>query len=148
MSRRLDQALPELLEKAIARSMRAVVTAGSPERLQHLDDCLWTYDAGSFLAHGRDGDDFPALHPIWLSCDGHNPNQANLLMVTDGVVPPDIGNYTLCCDLFDGRDDDAVAAARNRWRQHRDNGYVLSYWQQDEGGRWHLKAEHKPEGSS
>jgi len=147
MGHRLDQALPALLEKAIARDMRAVVTASSVERLRLLDDALWVYQADSFLAHGQDGDDFPSLHPIWLSCAGNNPNNANLLMITDGVVPPDMASFMLCCDLFDGRDDHAVAAARERWRQCRDAGHNLSYWQQDDSGRWLLKAEYKPEDS-
>jgi hypothetical protein len=33
----LDQALPELLEKTLARGWRALVRGGSPERLEHLD---------------------------------------------------------------------------------------------------------------
>jgi len=149
MSRRLDQALPELLEKALARGMRAIVTADSEMRLQYLDDLLWTYDPASFLAHGRAGGAYDAAQPVLLSCDtdvGHGCDPGrDLLMVTEGAMPDDLTGFALCCDLFDGRDDAAVAAARGRWKKCRDAGYALSCWQQDEVGRWHLKSEHKPQ---
>src|SRR5690242_19550619 len=38
-----ERALPRLLERALADGHRIVVMAGSPERVQHLDDLLWTY---------------------------------------------------------------------------------------------------------
>ena len=41
----LDQALPKLLERVLERGMTAVVLAGSTERVDHLNDVLWTYDA-------------------------------------------------------------------------------------------------------
>ena len=42
-------------------------------------------------------------------------------------------------DLFDGNDETAVAAARDRWRAAKADGHTLAYWQQDAGG-WERKA--------
>ncbi len=41
--------------------------------------------------------------------------------------------------LFDGNDEEAVAAARDRWRAVKAAGYEATYWQQDEDGRWQRK---------
>ena len=53
----LDRVLPGLLEKTLERGWRAVVQAGSRERVEALDTLLWTYADDSFLPHGtaRDG---------------------------------------------------------------------------------------------
>ena len=53
----LERALPRLLERARAQGYRIVVRAASPERVEHLNALLWTYDEASFLPHGsaRDG---------------------------------------------------------------------------------------------
>ncbi len=53
----LERALPSILERALAAGHRIVVMAGSPERVEHLNDLLWTYSEASFLPHGsaRDG---------------------------------------------------------------------------------------------
>ena len=43
--------------------------------------------------------------------------------------------------MFDGHDDEAVSAARQRWKAHKDSGHALTYWQQTERGGWEKKAE-------
>ncbi|HLO75488.1 MAG TPA: DNA polymerase III subunit chi, partial [Magnetospirillum sp.] len=58
----------------------------------------------------------------------------------DGVTPADMGAYARCLDLFDGRDDDAVQAARQRWKSWKADGHELVYYQQTERGGWEEKA--------
>ena len=55
----LERVLPQLLEKVLAKGDRAVVMAGSEERVEALNTLLWTYAQQSFLPHGstRDGND-------------------------------------------------------------------------------------------
>jgi DNA polymerase-3 subunit chi len=38
--------------------------------------------------------------------------------------------------IFDGNDDDAVAAARAAWADSKARGFDVTYWQADEQGRW------------
>ncbi len=42
--------------------------------------------------------------------------------------------------LFDGDDEDAVAAARARWSEAKEKGLDATYWQPDAQGRWVKKA--------
>jgi DNA polymerase-3 subunit chi len=134
---RLDDVLPGLLEKARERGHRAVVQAGSVERVKALDTLLWTYRPESFLAHGAAG--AAEDQPIWLTAKEECPNGADLLILVDGAEA-DIAPYALCCEVFDGLDDEAVAAARRRWAVYKDAGHVLTYWQQGERGGWEKRA--------
>jgi len=43
--------------------------------------------------------------------------------------------------LFDGADAEAVERARRIWKDARGQGHEVSYWQQDERGRWQNKAQ-------
>ena len=138
LSTPLERALPRLLERARAQDLRIVVRAGSPERVEHLNSLLWTYDEASFLAHGAARDGNAASQPIWLSHVEENPNAATVLVLVDGVEAADLAAFARCLDLFDGNDEAAVAAARRRWRQARDAGHTLTYWQQTETG-WEKK---------
>ena len=63
-----------------------------------------------------------------------------MLVLTDGVSSPQVGAYARCLDMFDGRDADAVAAARERWKAMKAAGHALAYWQQNEAGGWEKKA--------
>ena len=55
----LEAALPQMLERTLARGQRAVVMAGSEERVEALNAHLWTYKERSFLPHGSVKDGFP-----------------------------------------------------------------------------------------
>jgi DNA polymerase III subunit chi len=138
LSTPLERALPRLLERARQQDLRIVIRAGSPERVEHLNSLLWTYDEASFLAHGSQRDGNAAEQPIFLSHKDENPNGATVLFLVDGVEAGDLGDFARCLDLFDGNDPDAVEAARNRWRTAQAAGHTLTYWQQTAGG-WEKK---------
>ncbi len=132
----LDQALPKLLERVLERGMTAVVLAGSTERVDHLNDVLWTYDAGSFLPHGAVADGSPDRQPVYLTTEEENPNAAAIICLVDGGQPEFLGTFQRVLDLFDGNDDSAVQAARERWKAAQAAGFDVTYWKQSEAGRW------------
>ena len=107
----LERSLPKLLERARTQGHRIVVRAATPERVEHLNAMLWTYEEGAFLPHGSARDGNAPTHPIWLTHFSENPNGASLLVLVDGVEAEDIGSYARCADLFDGNDPTAFAVA-------------------------------------
>lgn len=136
----LERALPKLLEKTLAAGKRAVVMAGSKERVEALNALLWTYDPPSWLPHGSARDGSPEDQPVWLTCDDENPNGAQFLFLTDGANSAHVGGFERCFDLFDGNSEEAVQAARQRWTACKDTGFDLAYWQQTDRGGWEQKA--------
>lgn len=136
----LEQVLPQLLERSLARGWRAIVRAGGAERLAALNTMLWTYRDDSFLPHGTKDDGTPQLEPVFLTLGDENPNAANVLFVVDGAEPGDIAPYERCVLMFDGRDDAALAAAREHWKTLKAEGHDATYWQQSPEGRWEKKA--------
>jgi DNA polymerase III subunit chi len=131
----LERALPRILERALAEGLRVVVMAGSSERVEHLDALLWTYDDASFLPHGSARDGQAERQPVWLTAADENPNAATMLVLVDGVSSARLADYARCCDIFDGNDEAAVQAARERWRQAKAAGHRLVYWEQVQG-KW------------
>jgi DNA polymerase-3 subunit chi len=136
-----EQVLPALLAKSLERGWRVVVQAGSEERIEALDAHLWTYKDDSFLPHGTDREPEAAQQPVLLSMADSNPNAANVRFLIDGVaLPPDAESYHRIVLVFDGDDDDAVAAARTQWSEAKNRGFEATYWQPDDSGRWVKKA--------
>jgi DNA polymerase-3 subunit chi len=137
----LEKALPQLLEKSLERGWRVVVQTSSDERVEALDAHLWTYSDGSFLPHGTYRESEAARQPVLLTVLNDNPSGANVRFLIDGApVPEDAANYQRIVLLFDGDDDEAVAAARAQWTDVKAQGFEVSYWQTDEQGRWQNKA--------
>jgi DNA polymerase-3 subunit chi len=134
----LTRALPPLLEKCLQRGWRALVRGGSPERIEELDDVLWTFRDDSFVPHAREGD--PARQPVWLTTGAGNPNNAQALFLVDGAEPGDISAFERACLIFDGRDEIALESARSRWKQAKADGIAASYWRESAGGKWEKQA--------
>jgi DNA polymerase-3 subunit chi len=142
----LERALPSLLEKALERGWRVVVQASAEERLDALDDTLWTYADASFLAHGRARDGDADLQPIYLTTGSENPNGARLRLFVEGadvaklVADEPCEAYERFILLFDGADEDQLTAARTQWKLLKEQGLSLAYWQQNGRGGWEKKA--------
>lgn len=134
--RPLEWALPKLLERTLESGARGLVMVASEARVEALNAHLWTYDANSWLPHGAEKDGNASEQPIWLTAGNDNPNGAGFLFLADGAVHDHVEGFDRVFELFDGRDDEAVAAARVRWKAYKAAGHVLSYWQQDDRGRW------------
>lgn len=136
----LDQALPLILQKALGQEKRVLVKMATDKSITAMSKILWTFRPESFLAHGAAKDEFAADQPILLTTEDDNLNDAGILILTEGATCDDLDAYDLCCEMFDGRDDAAVQAARQRWKSYKDKGYDLTYWMQDDQGRWNEKA--------
>lgn len=136
----LEAVLPLLLEKTLERGWRAVVQAGTAERLDALDQHLWTWRDDSFLPHGRRQDGHPERQPVYLTTTDENPNSATVRFLVDGAEAPDPKGYARLVVMFDGNDESALAAARGIWKNYKDQGCAVTYWQQGETGGWVKKA--------
>ena len=133
---RLEDVLPGLLEKTLERDWRAVVRAGSKERVDALDAHLWTYRDETFLPHGASGDG--ERQPVWLTEGEDAPNGPQILFLVDGAKaePKSLSALERCVMIFDGRDDAAVGEARNFWKAVKEEGCTATYWKQSPEGRW------------
>jgi DNA polymerase-3 subunit chi len=136
----LEAVLARLLERTLAERKRAVVIAGSEERVEALAGALWTYRPDSWLPHGTAQDGHPEDQPVWLTARDENPNGASYLILTDGADSQHLDTFERCLDLFDGNDRAAVEAARARWAERKSAGHSLTYWQQTDRGSWQRKA--------
>lgn len=138
---KLEGVLPTLLERSLERGWRVAVQGSSEERIDALDAHLWTYREDSFLPHGTWREAEAADQPVLLTVDERNPNAATVRFLIDGTpVPDDAEAYQRLVLLFDGDDEDAVAAAREQWKQAQARGFDTTYWQPDDSGRWVKKA--------
>jgi len=132
----LERALPELLAKALERYPRILVKAEDAGQAAALDALLWTYDPGSFMPHSAAVNECAGEQPVFITAEDINPNGAKMIVLTGGATAVDVADFELCCALFDGNDEETVKTARARWAAYKDAGHDLTYFQQDDDGRW------------
>ena len=123
-------ALPRLVARTLAAGHRAVVACPTPEVLAELDAALWAADG--WLPHGTAADGDADLQPVWLATDDEAANGARFLFAVGGIPTPNLLGYERAFDLFDGRDEPQVAAARLRYRAAE--AHARTYWKQTDSG--------------
>jgi len=135
-TRSLDWALARLLDRVLATGKRAVVLAGSEERVEALSAQLWTFDPNAFLPHGTAKDGQAEHQPVWLTPTDENPNGAQVLVLTDGQESARLGEFERCLEVFDGRDPAQLERARAHWKAYKAAGHEVTYWRQTDAGSW------------
>jgi DNA polymerase III subunit chi len=132
----LEHVLPRVVGRSLALGWRMVIETALPERISKLSDMLWGSEDVSFLPHGFAGEPLPKIQPVWLTANTENPNNANVRVLLDGAIPHDISTLNRAVLMFDGNDEHALEAARAQWKIQKAAGHDISYWKQDENGKW------------
>ena len=143
--RTMDDALPGLIEKTLERGWRALIKAESADRAAAIDGRLWTYSEQTFLPHAQLGDGDAKRQPVLITVEDGNANDANVLFLVGGALPPPwdgaLANALARIVLmFDGRDGDALAAARAAWKDAKAAGHDVTYWKEQPSGKFEKQA--------
>jgi DNA polymerase III subunit chi len=78
---------------------------------------------------------------VVLTLSESNPNRAAIRFLVEGApLPAEVSGYERLVVVFDGNDEEALAAARGHWKAVKAAGHEATYWQQDPRGRWEKKA--------
>jgi len=130
----LEHALPALLNKIYKGGHKIVVKCTDEGAVESLDNLLWVYRPDVFLPHGSKKIGQAEHQPIWLTADDENPNDAAVLVAANGAEYEAKKEYTIICDIFDGRHEESLTAARKRWSNLKSQNHNLTYWKQNEKG--------------
>ena len=131
----LSAILPDLVQRGQARGLRMTIETSMPENVQRLSDLLWSWDETSFIAHGF-GDDLGTQQPLWLCADAANPNATTYRFFVEGAMPESLEGLARAIIMIDSNSEEAIVNARNEWKKRKAEGHAVSYWKQDDGGKW------------
>lgn len=136
----LEKGLPRLLEKIHQAGMKTLVMVNDEERLDQLNQQLWSYTTKYFLPHGTKADGFAEKQPVYLTIEYENPADATILAMIDGAEPPSLDGFEKAIYMFDGEDNTQVKKARERWKLYQQAEHELVYWKQTPKGKWEKAA--------
>lgn len=129
----LEKALPRLVDKIYQSGYRVLIVCENQERVAALNTVLWTFFPGAFIPHGYEGD--PMQQPVWLTTELKNENNANLVIITNGIYV-DAAHFEKCLDIFDGNDEISLTKARSRYASYKEENFKMAFWRQNEAGSW------------
>lgn len=130
----VDKTLPSILNKILKSGKNVVIKCPNIERMERIDDSLWSFQTSSFMPHGTMEDNFKEKQPIYLTTEDENPNHAEYLILISGAVSEDFASYERVFDMFEASEIQQQNA-RTRWKDLKSKGYPLSYFA-NENGSW------------
>lgn len=136
----LEKSVAKLLEKVYEAGHRSVLVLKNEDDMAQFNKLLWTFASMAFLPHGTTAEENPDQQPLLLSLTASHENNASILATVNASDHKDTAGFKRYLDIFNGHDDDAVTQARSRWKHYKDLGHKLTYWKQDDGGRWYQEA--------
>lgn len=114
-----------VIEKAFQQKHTIYVHARNQAEAEQLDELLWTFKAESFIPHhllGEGPTPPPAVRIGWQSI----PAEArDLLINLHAEAPPEPQRFRRIVEIVGG-DESLREAARQHWRQYKQQGYPVS----------------------
>jgi DNA polymerase III subunit chi len=139
--RSLEDVLPGLVERSLAKPWRVLIKCESADRAAAIDNLLWTYDDQSFLPHAQLGDGDAGRQPVLITVEEMNANNAHVLFLVGGAATPPwdsplVQSFARVVVLFDGRDPEALSAARQNWTEAQAASHAVTYWKESPSGKF------------
>ncbi|GGP22797.1 DNA polymerase III subunit chi [Silvimonas iriomotensis] len=110
-----EQALAQLVGKAVAQQCAVSVLAASEAEVARLDRLLWDTPQTGFLPHCRASDEIAAQTPVVLDCRAQLLSPRQVLFNWTGEVISEVAGHDRIIEIVP-QDEEQRLAARERWR--------------------------------
>ncbi len=113
----------KLVEKAFRQGHRIYLSTASDEETQILDELLWTFRQGSFVAH----EPWPgasAEAPVLVGHGAAPETLKDVLVNLSPEIPPGFERFERVAELVD-QDEAVKLAGRRRYKSYQAQGYVI-----------------------
>ena len=128
--------LTSLIEKSIDNDWNSVVLFDNIERMEEINDFLWSYKDTSFLPHGSQNDKNSELHRVYLTCEEENPNDSDVIFSIDGLLIKNINSWQRCIYIFNEQNLKVVDQFNTYKKNIDQSQHSIKSFEQDTNGKW------------
>ena len=128
--------LISLIEKSISKNWNSLVLLDNIERMEEINDLMWTFNDTSFIPHGSQSDLNPDKHNVYLTCNEEHLNNSNIIFSIDGIIINQPDNWKRCIYIFNEQNLKVTDELESYKRGIEDLNYDLKSFEQDNNGKW------------
>jgi DNA polymerase-3 subunit chi len=114
-----------LIEKTFRHKHQVYVQVSDRAEAERLDELLWTFKAESFIPHHLVGDGPTPPPPVRIGHGALPPEARDLLVNLGPTVPAGFERFRRVLEIVGGGEE-TREAARQHWRQYKQQGYAVS----------------------
>lgn len=122
--RQHDQLICRLAERAWRAGHRVHIRCENEDRASSIDDLLWRYSDTAFLPHAQQNSAAADSVPVIVGHGNQTPGTADVLINLGPDVPDYFSRFERVMETT-GVENQARAAARERYRYYQERGYSL-----------------------
>jgi len=128
--------LTSLIERSLENNWNSVVLLDNIERMEEINDFLWSYKDTSFLPHGSQNDKNSELHRVYLTCEEENPNDSDVIFSIDGLLIKNINSWQRCIYIFNEQNLKVVDQFNTYKKNIDQSQHSIKSFEQDTNGKW------------
>lgn len=119
----------KLLNKVYSSGCRCLFFSPLKERIDVINNSLWTFSTNAFIPHGTKSMGFKELQPIYLTDEYENPNNATVLLMMDTFDYTKFNhNFEKIMLVF--ADINKVDEAYKIYQDLKNENKIVNYWKQ------------------
>ena len=136
----IEKSACRLIEKIFHANLTLLIIVSDKETLDSINKTLWTFSSKSFIPHASIYDEFPSAHQIIISDDFEKAKQyienIDVVLYYNNIADHIQKEINRIIYLFHENEQDLLLNARAKYKELKQNGSKISYYQQQEDSSW------------
>jgi len=134
--------LYKFLLQLIEKEKRIVIYSESADKINKLDEMLWTLNQNDFLPHGTKQDGHAEHHPLYLTYEKENPNNSEFLLISNFLEDINyMQKFKKIFYIFTDTNIKSFQNAKTNWETYKNKGFILKCLTKGKEGKWEEKEE-------
>ena len=134
----INQFLHTFLTNVVVENKKKVIIYSEhQEKIDKLDDTLWTMKKTSFLPHLKIDDKGFEETPLLISNRLENPIHADFLLISNFLDNKEfLNNFDKIFYIFSPMSQQLIDYAKNSWEKYKNMGFELNFIKKDSNNKW------------
>ena len=134
----VEKTFYSLAEKSNEKGLISVAIFNDEEKLDLINDFLWTNKQDSFLPHIKRSDEIVTDFsiPLYLTTEEENPYNAEILFSIDGYIPKKIDSWERLIFIADQNDNALLEKYKKFYETIKEDFKKIIFYKKTENGKW------------
>ena len=129
--------LYNFLSKLVDKNKRVFIYSENNEKMEKLDNALWTMKKIDFLPHLLYNDEGVEDTPIMISNKKDNKNNSNFILISSYFDDINfLNSFEKIFYIFSPINQTIIEYTKNSWNKYKEQNFNLKLFKKDNTGKW------------
>lgn len=131
-----------LINVVVENKKKVIIYSEHQEKIDKLDDTLWTMKKTSFLPHLKIDEKGFEETPLLISNKLENPINADFLLISNFLDSKEfLNNFDKIFYIFSPINPQIIKSVKENWEKYKNMGFELNFIKKDSSNKWKSEKE-------